>query len=102
MQGGRQGRSEEEWRVGGREQGEDGREGVRVGPRGRREEATMKGREGAGVDEGRGSKEGGLTKGTSEERTGRCMDGARERGGRKPAEDGGSEEGMEQRSEGDG
>ena len=50
MQAGRrQGRSKEGWRVGGREQGEDG--GGRVGSRGGREEAMMLGMERASVEE---------------------------------------------------
>ena len=44
--------------------------------------------------------EGGLLKGTSKEGTDRGMDGAREKGGRKRAEEGLSEEGREQGREG--
>ena len=48
-QGGRQGRSEERWRVGGGKQGDGGRKGTRGGIK----EAMMTGREQAGVEEGR-------------------------------------------------
>ena len=61
---------------GGNKGKEGGREGAREGARGGREEALMLGRQRASVDEWR--VEGrGLMKGTSEEGTGRGMNGGR-------------------------
>ena len=81
----------------GMERGRDkGSEIWREGARGGREEAMMIGRERECQ-----WRKGGSLKGTSEEGKDRGMDGAMARwGGRKRAEDGLSEEGMEQGREG--
>ena len=79
MQAGRgPGRSEEGWRVGGREQGEVG-EAER--DRGEGQEAMMLGRERASVEEWRsgGLREGGLMKGRNEAWAARGKDGSERR-----------------------
>ena len=87
------GRSKEGWRVGRREQGEDG--GGREGSRGGREEAMMLGREKASVEEG--MVEGWWV----DEGTERGMDSADGKmGGTERAEEGLSEEGWEQGGKG--
>ena len=88
-EGGEGGREQEEGgrevgrEEGGREQEDGGREGTRKGERegeskGGSEEAMMLGRQIAAVEEGGLREGGGLMKGSSEEGTGRGMDGGRE------------------------
>ena len=100
LDGGRQGRSEEVWRVGGSEEGEDGSEGAtRGGIDGREEAMMLLGRERASVEEGRVANEGGWIDGGNE----RGRDGTRhvQREGKRgeEASGGGIERGRERARE---